>query len=572
MAGNFIVFRSFVYIPGALIRSSENNTNENTIYGGHNGAFNEITGHEHTGAPGDAPRLGPASINTAANYTWTGIHNFNNTTNLNFGGTINNYTITASTLITPTIADFTLAQHNHQNPAGGGTLDAAAIAAGILPVVRGGTGVAVSTGTVAVVLSNTPTLITPVIADFTNAQHDHQSAAGGGTLNAAAIAAGILPVVRGGTGVATSTGTTNVVLSNSPTIVTPTIADFTNAQHNHQNAAGGGVLDINLATTGILGIGRGGTGAAVAPGVNQIIYSDGAAFVGNANFVWVNGTQRFGIGTGAPARTIHASIASASSTLFQRLEQTGGPGQVGHEYLDGSGLTSSITYDGTARTKTELGGALSRIDYYNAPVHTSRVYHTGSANGTIYEYSGYLNTTDNVGGSIMNFICAPGTWLSCILKMTTAINDGASKFQSHIFYFTIYNNAGTKGLGGTAGTAAVSNANMSMNWGNQTGGLYGNEMDHANAVGGTGLNQIGAGFVGPSAHNAVFGGVVGIGYCEAGNLPQYLAQAYLNFSNSLYLTDAGGDLVNLAYVPGAAAPGNQLRITAYLECIQNEYI
>jgi len=38
---------------------------------------------------------------------------------------------------------------------------------------------------------------------------------------------GTLPVANGGTGVTTSTGTTNVVLSNSPTLTTPTIAGAT---------------------------------------------------------------------------------------------------------------------------------------------------------------------------------------------------------------------------------------------------------------------------------------------------------------------------------------------------------
>ena len=57
MAGNFIVFRVYIYVPGALIRSLENNTNENVIYTGHNGAFDNITGHQHTGAPGDAPNI-----------------------------------------------------------------------------------------------------------------------------------------------------------------------------------------------------------------------------------------------------------------------------------------------------------------------------------------------------------------------------------------------------------------------------------------------------------------------------------------------------------------------------------
>jgi len=57
-------------------------------------------------------------------------------------------------------------------------------------------------------------------------------------------------VNQGGTGVTTSTGTTNVVLSGSPTIVTPTIVSFTNANHDHTNAAGGGALTVGTAVVG----------------------------------------------------------------------------------------------------------------------------------------------------------------------------------------------------------------------------------------------------------------------------------------------------------------------------------
>ncbi len=54
----------------------------------------------------------------------------------------------------------------------------------------------------------------PTIADMTNATHDHADAAGGGaTLQ-------------------------------SPTIVTPTIASMTNAQHDHSNAANGGFAGV----------------------------------------------------------------------------------------------------------------------------------------------------------------------------------------------------------------------------------------------------------------------------------------------------------------------------------------
>lgn len=49
---------------------------------------------------------------------------------------------------------------------------------------------------------NTPTLLIPVIASFASATHTHQNAAGGGTLDAAAIAAGTLATARLGSGTA----------------------------------------------------------------------------------------------------------------------------------------------------------------------------------------------------------------------------------------------------------------------------------------------------------------------------------------------------------------------------------
>ena len=50
----------------------------------------------------------------------------------------------------------------------------------------------------------TPTITTPVIASFASATHTHQDAAGGGTLDAAAIAAGTVATARLGSGSASS--------------------------------------------------------------------------------------------------------------------------------------------------------------------------------------------------------------------------------------------------------------------------------------------------------------------------------------------------------------------------------
>lgn len=53
-------------------------------------------------------------------------------------GTTDTQTLSAKTLTTPTIADFTNATHGHTNAAGGGTLAASAIASGLLATARGG--------------------------------------------------------------------------------------------------------------------------------------------------------------------------------------------------------------------------------------------------------------------------------------------------------------------------------------------------------------------------------------------------------------------------------------------------
>ena len=60
------------------------------------------------------------------------------------------------------------------------------------------------------------------------------------------------------------------------TLTTPTIADFTNATHAHQTAAGGGALDAAAIGSGLLGVARGGTGVG-AYTVGDLLYASGAA-------------------------------------------------------------------------------------------------------------------------------------------------------------------------------------------------------------------------------------------------------------------------------------------------------
>lgn len=59
---NFIVVRPFIYVFGTIIDQNQNNPNENTIYGGHNGAMNQSTGHTHSGTIGDGPKVAAANV------------------------------------------------------------------------------------------------------------------------------------------------------------------------------------------------------------------------------------------------------------------------------------------------------------------------------------------------------------------------------------------------------------------------------------------------------------------------------------------------------------------------------
>lgn len=210
-------------------------------------------------------------------------------------------TLAAKTLTTPTIGDFTNATHTHQDNAGGGTLDAAAIASGTLnnSRVNWASPSAIGTGTPAagtftgltanaLTINGTggagfvhlpdqaskPSTPSTAVRLYSNGSHRFSWVDVNG--HAASLDTGglttdrdfILPDVDSDTFVMANFGQT----LQSKTLVTPTIASFANATHNHTNAAGGGQL-TDAALSAAVTVAKGGT--------NLTTLTAHAALIGN---------------------------------------------------------------------------------------------------------------------------------------------------------------------------------------------------------------------------------------------------------------------------------------------------
>jgi hypothetical protein len=206
------------------------------------------------------------------------------------------------------------------------------------------------------------TLTLPVIGDFTNAQHDHSNAAGGGPISIANFT-GVLSIAHGGTGLSTAPTNGQLLIGSGSAYVLATLAGGTNI------AVTPGAGSINIGLTGIVLVSNGGTGinGSTAPN-GSLLIGNGSAYTlatltAGTNISITNGAGSITV-AGSTAPTI-TSFAGVAGGVFLPVAN-GGTGLSGAAAANGalligngSGYTLATLTAGSNVTITNGAGSIT---------------------------------------------------------------------------------------------------------------------------------------------------------------------------------------------------------------------
>lgn len=247
---------------------------------------------------------------------------------------------------------------------------------------------------------------------------------------------GVITSSGNATSIASQTGTgTKFVVDTSPTIITPTIASFTNATHNHTNSAGGGQL-TDAALSSAVTVSKGGTGLTTTTAYGVI--HAGTTATGNfqnSGTPGASGTVYTSTGTTslptwqaptAPLATVKIATDFATSARFGTAITGAGTNSygVGLDMNTGAGAGS---IDSRERI-TEQGGAIlgsptltiSSISFQQ--VGTTVNYFFGLSNGVTVASTGITYTDKHIGFKLT----ASGTTLSLFATQADGTTENAS--------------------------------------------------------------------------------------------------------------------------------------------------